>query len=54
MVKNRYNAYIKTWKNKPCGVKSKKGLVYRILSYIKARINKKIKKEEMLKMEEAQ
>ena len=48
MVKNRFNAYIRSWKNKRSNVKTKKGLTSRILSYLKARIHKKIKREEQL------
>jgi hypothetical protein len=49
MVKNRYNAYMKNWKNKRSNVKSKKGLINRIYSYLKARIAKKLKRDELQK-----
>lgn len=53
MVKNRYNAYLRNWKNKRSNVKTKKGLTGRILAYLRARIHKKLKREEQQETERA-
>jgi ribosomal protein S17E len=37
---------MKNWKTKRSNVKSKKGLINRILGYLRGRLNKRMKKEE--------